>query len=337
MRCWYALLFVLVLIAAFREAGSRRYKKITITGRAQGTTYAITYYATDSVVTARQVDSILRVIDQSLSLYQRGSLINRFNHSKRGIKADQHLLTVVQKGIETFHATGGIFDITLHPLVQAWGFGVKKSEKIPDSAYLQSIRQCVSGEFIQISNNRLKKTKPCVKIDLNGIAQGYTVDVLADFLEKNDVKNYLVELGGEIRVKGRKLPGNEKMKIGIESPPQSVFERAGLQQIIELDSGAITTSGSYRQFYESGGRKISHIIDARTGYPADTELISAIVFAPDAITADAYDNALMAMGLEKAMEFVEQRNDLAAYFIYRKPDGQVADTACSQFKRLLKR
>lgn len=336
MRFLYLLIPYLTLISAHQQQ-QQEFNRIFITGHAQGTTYQVLYYAPDTMVSKTQIDSMLRRIDQSLSLYQPGSRINRFNNSKRGVKIDEHLRIVVQKGIETFQTTNGIFDITVHPLVQAWGFGVKKSNTIPDSAQINAILQCVGSNLIRLDRKRLRKIKPCVKIDLNGIAQGYSVDLLASFLEKNGVNNYLVEIGGEIRVKGKKMPGHEKMKIGIESPPQSIFAQAGLQQIVELDSGAITTSGSYRQYYESDGKKISHIIDPRTGYTANNELISVTVYAPDAMTADAYDNALMVMGLSRALQFVEQRNDLAAYFIYRKQDGQVADTACSQFNQLLKR
>jgi len=330
-------LYLSLVVLLFVTAGRTPYKKIVITGRAQGTTYSVIYYAHDSTVTAHQLDSIFRAIDRSLSLYQPGSLINRFNNARREVKADHHLQKVVRKAMETFHETDGIFDITVQPLVQAWGFGVKRTDKLPDSAQLQSIKQCVSTQWLHWKGNRLRKAKPCVKIDLNGIAQGYTVDVLADFLEQNGIHHYLVEVGGEIRVKGKKMPGNEPMKIGIEAPPASIFEATSLQQVLTLDSGAITTSGSYRKYYESEGQKITHLIDPRTGFPAQNELISVTVYARDAMTADAYDNALMVMGLEKALQFVEARNDMAAYFIYRKPDGLVADTACRQFHMLLQR
>jgi thiamine biosynthesis lipoprotein len=172
-------------------------------------------------------------------------------------------------------------------------------------------------------------------LDPNGIAQGYTVDVIADFLEKNGIKNYIAEVGGEIRVKGRKYPEDEPMKIGIELPGNDDFENSIMQRVISIDSGAVTTSGSYRKFYESKGKKISHILDARTGFPAQNELISVTVIAKDAITADAFDNALMAMGLNKALEFVEKRKDLSAHFIYKVKNGAIKDTASAEFYRFL--
>ena len=138
-------------------------------------------------------------------------------------------------------------------------------------------------------------------IDVNGIAQGYSVDMLANLMEAYGINNYVVELGGEIRVKGRK-PGNEKMKVGIESPVSAERDLGMMQRVLVIDSGAITTSGNYRRYYESEGKKISHLLDPKTGYSISNELIAVTVFAEDAITADGYDNALMVMGLNKSPE-----------------------------------
>lgn len=325
------LLFFLPLIligAAIPRANPVR--AIRMAGQAQGTTYQVTYYASDSLVTKGQVDSLLAVIDSSLSIYKHYSLISRFNQSAT-VTMDPHMARVINKSIETYRQTEGIFDITVQPLVQAWGFGPRKTDQLPDSATIHSLKQCVDSRYLQVSGRQLSKTKPCVKIDVNGIAQGYSVDEVAAFLESRQLNNYLVEIGGEIRIKGHRQPSNEPMKIGIEAPGEDEFQLSLLQKIISLDKGAITTSGSYRKFYESGGKKISHIIDPRTGYSSQSELISVTVYAPDAITADAYDNALMVMGLEKAIAFVEGRTDMAAYFIYRDKQGKISDTATSKF------
>lgn len=311
-------------------------RKTEIDGYAQGTTYHITYYANDSIVTKFQIDSILKKIDSSLSLYKPYSLINQFNNSDSGISIDSHLMNVLVASFATYNATHGLFDITVEPLVQAWGFGAIKNTEMPDSIAIQQILTCVGTNKLLLNKTFLSKQKPCVKIDMNGIAQGYSVDVLAGFLEQYGIENYVVELGGELRIKGRK-PNNEKMKIGIESPGDDEMDAELMQQVIELDSGAITTSGNYRKYYESGGKKISHLIDPRTGYSIQNEMISVSVYAQDAITADAFDNALMVMGCDSALHFVEQRKNIAAYMIYRKPDGTVADTASSAFYSLIHR
>lgn len=309
-------------------------QKIQINGSAQGTTYHITYYAEDSLVTKQQIDSILDRIDSSLSLYKPYSLINRFNQSADGLIPDKHLANVVRKALTVYQATDGFFDITVYPLTAAWGFGPSKTDSMPGNEIIQQILPCVDSRLLYWQGTKLVKKKPCVQLDPNGIAQGYSVDVLADFLEAKGIRQYLVELGGEIRVKGRKMPGNEKMSIGIEAPGDETAP-ALMEKIIWLEKGAVTTSGNYRRYHESQGRRISHLLDPHTGYPLQNELISVTVFASDAITADAYDNALMAMGLEKALRFVEQREELAAYFIYRKADGAIGDTASRQFARFL--
>lgn len=327
-------LIILLFIVALGAHRSVEWKRYAITGTAQGTTYSIIYYAEDSTIIKSVIDSVLISLDSSLSLYKPYSRINQFNSAKE-IILDKHLLQVIKKSIATYKTTNGLFDITVQPLVQAWGFGVTKTNAVPDAATIKNILPCVNTKLLQLKGNRLSKSKPCVKIDLNGIAQGYSVDVIAALLEKNGLKNYIIELGGEIRVKGRKQPSGEKMKIGIESPNEDAFENHPLQKIIELDSGAITTSGSYRKYYESKGQKITHLINPKTGYPQKNELISVTVYAKDAITADAYDNALMLMGLRDALAFVERRRDLAAYLVYKNANGNIADTASSAFLKLL--
>ena len=335
MASFLSLLLPYCIYALFNIAAFSHHpvQKIQLSGHAQGTTWHITYYAADSIVGQRSVDSILVVLDSSMSIYKPYSLISRFNRAKKMITLDKHFEKVIAKSIEVWKESGGIFDITVMPLVEAWGFGAKKVSQYPDAAKVKSLLQCVGTDKLQLEGNRLFKKTPCITIDVNGIAQGYSVDVVADFLESRQIADYLVEIGGEIRVKGRK-PGNEKMKIGIEAPGDYTVDIPVMQKVIALDSGGITTSGSYRQYHESNGKKFSHNIDPRTGYPSQNELISVTVYAADAMTADAYDNVLMTMGLEKGLQFVEGRNDIAAYFIYKKNDGSIADSASTAFKQL---
>lgn len=324
--------FLLILFSFSRKT---EWRTIKINGFAQGTTYAITYFAADSIVSKKAVDSILNKIDSSLSLYKPYSIINKFNQSTNGRKIDAHFVNVMKKSVLIYHETNGLFDITVKPLVQAWGFGVTKTDSFPDTKEIEAIKKCIGTNRLILRKDYLFKKDSCVQIDMNGIAQGYTVDVLADFFEKNGIKNYLVELGGEIRVKGRKKPSGEKMKIGIESPDEDEFSVHPLQKIVSVETGAVTTSGSYRKYYESNGKRITHLINPKTGYPVQNELISVTVYARDAITADAYDNALMLMGLKKALQFVEARKDIAAYFIYKNKDGKIAGRASSRFLILL--
>lgn len=328
--CFIGLLFV-----SSKEPPTISFIRVDLAGAAQGTTWHITYYGKDSVVSKSQVDSLLAVIDSSLSIYKPYSHIVAFNNSTTGITIDDHFRRVVEKSLETYHQTDGLFDITILPIVEAWGFGAKPNDTQPDSTTIRSLLTCVGSQYLKLDEYRLIKLKPCVKIDVNGIAQGYSVDVISNFLEKNGIENYIVEVGGELRVHGKKQPGNEPFKIGIEAPSENDFVSHPMEKILMVNSGAITTSGNYRKYYESKGKKISHLLDPHTGYSIQNEMISVTVYAKDAITADAYDNVLMAMGLDMGMEFVEKRQDLAAYFIYRLPNGNTADTASSRFYNLI--
>jgi thiamine biosynthesis lipoprotein len=327
---------ILILLVAIL-GGKQFREKIPwqLTGFAQGTSWHINYYAPDSIISQASVDSLLIKLDSSLSIYKPGSVINRFNQCKDSLLIDEHLANVVAASLKTWQNTYGIFDITIQPVTQAWGFGPIKVTELPDSLTVSNLMHCVDSRYLSLQGSMLIKQKPCVSIDVNGIAQGYSVDVLAAFLESKGIAGYMIELGGEIRLKGLKYPGAKRMRIGIETPAASEFEPVLIQKIIVPADGAITTSGSYRKYFQSGGKKVSHIIDGRTGFPVSNELISVTVWAPDAITADAYDNALMVMGLDKAMQFLQQHPELAAYFIYRKKDGQIVDTASTFFDKFM--
>ena len=325
------LLFLLIACASVKNNKQAATARIQITGTAQGTTYSIIYYASDSIVRKKQADSIFFSIDSSLSIYKPYSLISRFNGGTDGIQMDKHLETVVRKSIAIYSETGGISDITVYPFVQLWGFGTKKFTAIPDSATLRSLLPCIGADKIFINGKRLEKKMPCIKIDINGIAQGYTVDVIADFLENRRIKNYLVEVGGELRVRGHKPPGNDPFTVGIEGPPDDSLDDPVIKKVIHPEDGAVTSSGNFRRYVESNGKHYPHLIDPKTGYPFQNELISVTVRAKDAITADGYDNALMGMGLEKALLFLKKHRGLQAYFIYKKQDGALSDTATQFF------
>ena len=217
--------------------------------------------------------------------------------------------------------------------MKAWGFGTEKPAVFPDSAEITSLLSCVGSDKIRLNSSQLAKTTSCIQIDVNGIAQGYSVDVIAAFLESKGIRNYLVEVGGEIRVKGRKYPENKRMSIGIERPSKNSFENTDIDKVIQLDHGAVTTSGNYRQYRQMGPKRLSHIINPKTGYTSQSDIISVTVIAEDAVTADGYDNALVVMGLAKSLSFLNKHKNLDAYFIYQKPDGTVSDTASVGFYR----
>jgi FAD:protein FMN transferase len=332
-RSWHLVALVVGVICFIMSAlrPAARPQTYRITGQAQGTTYAVAWYADRKSVNQTQIDSIFKSLDASLSIYQPGSLISRFNESAESIEMDGHLAHVVEASMRIYRETGGLSDITVYPLVRAWGFGIKAADAMPDSAAIRQLLACVGSDKLEVSGRRLSKTVPCMQIDVNGIAQGYSVDVVARFLEAHGIGNYMVEVGGEIRTKGRKLPGNEPMKIGIETPSTNEFDAPTIREVISIGNGAVTTSGSYRKFRESGGMRLSHIIDPKTGFPVQREIISATVVAREAITADGFDNALLAAGIHGAFEILRTHPEIEAYLIYRKPDGSVADTCSAGF------
>ena len=313
-----------------------QWKDWHFTGVAQGTTYHITYYAKDNIVTQKQIDSILNNIDSSLSIYKSYSLISQFNNSISGIKMDEHLRLVVTRSLEIYKATEGISDITIYPIVKAWGFGVDPVSNSPDSGYIKSILPCIGSDKIHIRNGWLIKDSSCIKLDVNGIAQGYSVDVIADFLEKKSIKNYLVEIGGELRIKGHKKPSKERMTVGIEGPAKNSFDKPVITKTMQFDKGAVTTSGVYRKYIQNGAKRFSHIMDPKTGYPVQNELISVTVWAKNAITADGYDNALLGMGLKKSLSFLKKHKEMEAYFIYSNSDGTISDIATEGFYKMIK-
>jgi FAD:protein FMN transferase len=327
----YLLIGLLLTVFCTPPDGRKPYE---LSGFAQGTSYHITYYASDSLFTQYQADSVFASLDSSLSLYKPYSLVNAFNRATGSLVMDAHLQRVVSRALEVYKVTAGAFDITVWPLVTAWGFGLQRVSSLPDSAGIAAIMPCIGSDKLRVNGNILHKQSPCLQLDVNGIAQGYTVDVLAAMMEARGITDYMIEVGGEISMKGRK-PGNKKMSIGIEGPGDTPFEASLIKKVIYPDSGAVTTSGSYRKFYESNGRHITHLLDPRTGYSVSNGLVSVTVFAKDAMTADAYDNALMVMGLEHAMRFANRNKEIEAYFIYRSKQGIISDTATAGFYRLM--
>jgi thiamine biosynthesis lipoprotein len=326
------LLYIPMLIFFLLKREDRQ--QYTIHGYAQGTDYSIKYFANDSIVTQKAVDSILLHIDLSMSLYKPNSLINQFNQSQGGIHLDPHFSKVVKKSIEISNATGGMFDITVRPLVQAWGFGSERILNFPDSLTIQQIMPCIGMRNVSLKGDFLKKSRSCIEIDLNGIAQGYSVDVVANFLLSKRIQSFVVEIGGEVRIHGVK-PDGSLFRVGIEGPADIGKQEPSIKHIVQLSRGAITTSGNYRKYLQQGSKRISHLISPTTGYPLQNSMISVTIYAKDAITADGYDNALMAMEPSEALDFIKSHKGLECYLIYHKADGSVADTLSRGFARLL--
>lgn len=327
-----ALVSVFVLLVTLMAfAFKSQIKRYELRGYAQGTTYQIVYYAQDSLISLKQTDSLLKQLDLSISLYEPNSLINKFNQSVRGITVDKHFRVLVARSLQIWKDTRGLVDPTVKPLVDVWGFGVNKPKSEPIPVQIKAILQKVGIKHLALKGNYLQKDRADIQLDLNGIAQGYSVDLLADLLERHQIANYLIELGGELRVKGAK-PGGELFSIGIEGVNINDLNPEPVRKVIKPGNGAITTSGNYRKHHQSDGKEVSHIINPLTGYPVQNELISVTVYAKDALTADGYDNGFMAMGLNETLRFLTSRKDMGAYMVYRGRDGAIRDTVSPFFK-----
>ncbi|MEE2931761.1 MAG: FAD:protein FMN transferase [Bacteroidota bacterium] len=283
-------------------------------GETQGTFYNISYLS-HNYNFQNDIDSILKKIDYSLSTYNPESIISAINNNE-DIQTDTLFNQVFRKSQYVYHKTGGYFDCTISPLVNFWGFGPYQKERI-DSSKISQLVELVGSDELSLLDNRVSKPKS-VRIDFNGIAQGYSVDLISLFLEGQGINNYLVEIGGEVRVKG--LNSEKKLwRIGVSDPSEVLS--GNLHVILTLKDKSLATSGNYRKFYEEDGIKYSHIINPFSGYPAKNKLLSVSVITEDCVLADAYATAFMIMGIEKTKEFLKNNSNIDAYFIYSDDDN----------------
>ena len=322
---FFSTVAILLLLGCHREIVN----PIKISGAAQGTTYNITYLAGPHSNYREAIDSIFKKIDLAVSTYVPGSIISKINRNDSSVVADKYFTDVFNKSIEVSKTTNGLFDVTVAPIINAYGFGFTKKEKVTP-VLIDSLLKFIGYQKVKLVDKKLVKEIPQVMLDFNAIAQGYTVDVLSGFLENKGISNYLVEVGGELRAKGKNM-NDSSWTIGIEQPNESTADGASLNVAMKIKDKALATSGNYKKFYIEDGKKYSHIIDPFTGYPAKNNLLSATVIAGDCMTADAYATSFMVMGLDKAKQFLSEHKDLDldVYFIY--DDNGVWKTYASKY------
>ena len=289
--------------------------------------YTVKYYSNDGTDYGADIDSLLKVWNQSLSTYIEDSEITRFNLTDSCIRFESnYFLPVLKASLDVFKSTEGAFDPTIGPIVNAWGFGPEKS-MVPDSSTVDSLLQVVGFDKIVFDDAGVCKKQPKVQLDFSAIAKGYAVDVVAQFLNQRNIQNLLVEIGGEIVCMGKK-PGDLPWKTAIEDPTVEVYEREILA-IADIFDRAVATSGNYRNYYVKDGKTYAHTIDPSTGYPVFHSLLSASVFANTCMLADAYATAFMVLGLDKAKEILADNSEIDAYLIYRDENGDLATFATS--------
>ncbi|TAJ09398.1 FAD:protein FMN transferase [Marinilabiliaceae bacterium JC017] len=296
-----------------------------------GTTYHLIYQSKEDLHS--QIKLKYNEFDLSLSTYNKESVISKVNKNVP-VEADAYFLKLFNTAQKISAQTNGAFDMTVAALVNAWGFGFTNKDSISDQL-IDSLRQYIGMDKVWLEGKQVRKANEAVMLDASAIAKGYAVDVIADFLETKEIDNYMVEIGGEIRMKGKNHKG-VAWRVGIDKPidDPKVLKR-DLQAIISIDNGALATSGNYRNFYYENGRKYAHTIDPATGYPVQHELLSASVIAKDCMTADAYATAFMVMGLEKSKALVESTPGLEAYFIASTGEEEYEIVYTKGFEKLL--
>lgn len=326
----YSIVLLLVVFAVFlyrkdseppvEQKASDNTDRITVSGKTMGTTYRVVYLNSEGLDFKNSIDSILTRFNQSLSTYIPDSELSRLNTGDSLAFELPYLLPVLQKSREIYELTGGAFDPTVGPLVNAWGFG-PTGPQAHDSVDIKKLLPLVGFDKIQFSDTAVWKTQPGVYLDFSAIAKGYAVDVIASFLKDRGIDNMLVEIGGELVARGVNDKG-EIWKVGINRPDANDFTNE-IFSIVALDNKALATSGNYRNFYEMDSIRYSHTIDPATGYPVQHSLLSATVVAPDCMTADAYATAMMVMGLEKSLALLDQVKELEAVLIYNNESASL--------------
>ena len=289
-------------------------------GMVFGTFYRATYQC-DSDLQA-SISAELERVDMSLSPFNEQSTITAVNQN-RPVQLDTMFTYVFNLAMQISRETDGAFDITVAPLVNAWGFGFKNGE-MPNARQVDSLRQVIGYQKVQLRDGRVEKADPRMMLDCSAIAKGYGCDAVARLFDRYGIENYMVEIGGEVVTKGisqKRVP----WKIGINKPvddPENTKNE--ILSVLNVTDRAMATSGNYRNFYVKDGKKYAHTIDPRTGYPVQHSILSATVLAPDCATADAYATSFMVMGLDKARSLLERHPELTAYLVYASENGENA-------------
>ena len=300
-----------------------------------GTTYRVVYFDDPMHRDFKySVDSLLAVLNQSISTYDLQSDITRFNQSQKGAYPKlPYLHDILRKAKRIFLASEGAFDPTVMPLVSAWGFGPQKSS-LPSASDIDSLKQLVGFGKVQIRKRQINKKEPRIQLDLGGIGQGYGADVIFSFLQSKGVRHMLVELGGEGVAAGINRAKDTPWTIGIVDP-NSTSEKQFMKAYVPIHNHAFTTSGNFFNYRVIDGRKYGHTIDPISGFPIQHSLLSASVFAPDCATADAWATAFMVMGLEKAIKKINTLKGIEAVFMYSDSNGELQTYVTGGMKNLV--
>ena len=325
--CLIALTFLFLFISC-----SRQPQKITLQGLAQGSYYAITYYDEQNRNFQREIDSIFHAVDVSVNLWVDSSVISKVNRNEE-VALDSIFIDNFRIAQEAARLSDGYFDPTISPIVAAWGFSYKNGDSITPQL-IDSLKQLVDYRKIRIESGKIVKENPAMTLDFNAIAQGYTSDLIARFLENRGIKNYLVDTGGEIMARGEK-PNGQPWIVGIEKPAENWDSERVLQTRIALRDKGLVTSGSTRKYVERNGKRYSHCIDPKTGYPVEHNVLSVTVLAENSVWADALASICMVMGMERSLPLIESMDGVEAYYILVNDQNELETFATEGFRALV--
>lgn len=318
----------MALVAMLSVTGCGGAEKIqTFAGPAQGTTYHISYWSREPVDPAqlqRAVSERLERIDEGMSGYRADSTIEQFNaqSTTESYPVGAEIAALVEQARRVNRASSGCYDLTIKPLFELWGFSDNRFTP-PGPQKLQDTMASVGMEKLEtVDGERLRKAAPGLRVDLSSIAQGYSVARIAAVLEQYGISDYLVEIGGELLVRGRK-PGNEPWRVAVERPLPQERSVAKIVAIDRAEPLAVMTSGTYRHFFDSDGRRYSHVLDTRSGRPVEHSTVSVTVLYPDAAAADAWSTALLCLGSDAGLA-VANRHQIPALFIDQRK-GQLQE------------
>jgi FAD:protein FMN transferase len=331
----YPILLLMSALAFISCSPASNERFIENTGQAQGSTYQIKYLSPEGVDFGDRFESIFAEIDLSMSTYVPTSLISLVNKGDTLVSVDSMFIDVLNRSLEIASETNGSFDPTIGPIVSLWGFGFDEVRKDVTSEMVNDTKSKTGYQNVTMNGLEVR-VPPGFNLDFNAIAQGYTVDYLAEFLEKSEVDRYMIEVGGEVRARGTNESGNV-WKIGVDKPTEEIDQQDRFQFIITLENTSLATSGNYRKFWidQETGARYSHTIDPQTGYPARNELLSASIIAPSAMDADAYATVCMVVGLTRCQELLESKSDLEGYLIYDNGNGVWETSITEGFQRYI--
>ena len=318
-------------LVVFASCG-RQPQKVVLQGLAQGSYYAVTYYDELNRNFQHEIDSIFHAVDLSVNLWVDSSVISKVNRNEE-VVLDQIFIDNFNIAQEAAALSDGYFDPTISPIVAAWGFSYKNGDSLTPQL-IDSLRLLVDYRKVRIENGRVIKENPAMTLDFNAIAQGYTSDLIVSFLESRGITNYLVDTGGEIMARGGK-PNGQPWIVGIEKPADNWDSEQVVQTRVTLRDKGLVTSGSTRKYVERDGKRYSHCIDPKTGYPVEHQLLSATVLAQNSVWADALASICMVMGMEKSLPLIESMDGVEAYYIFVNEGNELETFATKGFEAII--